>query len=110
MRAMVKNSCSVEIEVGKDSRFASLQRSVLEALRVNDRLQVEERRLEQGVDDNKVEMSGLRDLDAGVRQALLDHGRVVFAAPVQALREFFPAGRQDEDQDRVREQLLDLQR
>src|SRR6266568_3064934 len=115
MRAMVSfagvgSNSSAQIERGKDSRLASLEGSVLEPLRMNDRLQVEERRFKQGVDYNEVEVPGLRDLDAGVRHPGGDHLGPVLAAAVQALLEFVPARRQDEDQDRVREQLLDLQR
>ena len=77
---------------------------------MNDRFQIEKRRLEQGIDYNEVEMPGLRHLDAGVLHALGDHVGVVFAAPLQPLQQLLPARRQDEDQYRVREQLLDLQR
>jgi hypothetical protein len=45
-------------------------RRVLQALRVHDGLQVEQRRLEQGVDYNEVEVPGLGHLDAGVGHAL----------------------------------------
>src|SRR5438132_577422 len=100
MRAMVSfGVSSAQIERGKDSRLASLECSVLEPLRMNDRLQVEERRFKQGIDYNEVELAGLRNLDAGVRHALGDHLGPVFAAALQALLELVPARRQDEDQD-----------
>lgn len=57
----------MKIEGGKDSRLASLQRSVLEPLRMDDRLQVEERHLEQAVDYNEVEVPRLRHLPGSCR-------------------------------------------
>src|ERR1700712_1079396 len=103
-------ACSAQVERGKDSGSASLECSVLEALRMNDRLQVEERRFKQGVDYNEVEMLGLGNFDPGIGHARGNDFRVVFAAPVQALQQFLPARRQNEDQDRVGKKLLDLQR
>ena len=44
------------------------------------------------------------------RHAPRDHLRLVFAAPLQAGQQLVPARRQEEDEDRVREELLDLQR
>ena len=52
---------------------------------MNNRLQVEQRGLEQGVDDNKVEVPGLRHLDPRIGHALRNHIGPVFAAAMQAL-------------------------
>src|SRR5665213_2359024 len=95
-----------EIEGREDGGAASLQRGVLETLGMNDRLEIEERCLEQGVDYNEVEVPGLRDLDARIGHAPRDHFGRVFAAPLQAREQLVPTRRQQEDQDRVREQLL----
>src|SRR5262245_38531033 len=89
-----------EIECCEDAGFASAQRSVLETLRMNDRLEVKERRFKQGVDYNEVEMPGLGHLDAGIGQALGDDFGVILATAREALGQLFPAGRQDEDQHR----------
>ena len=70
----------MQIEGGKDRGPGPPQRFVLEPLRMDDRLQVEKRRLEQGIDYNEVELIGLGDLDARVGHALLDRLGVVFAA------------------------------
>ena len=51
---------------------------VLQTLRVNNRFQVEERRLEERVDDNKVEIPGVGHFVARIGHALLD--RLVAAA------------------------------
>src|SRR3954467_4753242 len=77
---------------------------------MNDRLQIEERRFEQSVDYNEVEMPGLGHLEPRVLHPLLDHLGMVLAAPLQPLAQFAPARRQDEDEHRIREQRLDLQR
>ena len=77
---------------------------------MDDRLQVEQRRLEQGIDYNEVEVAGLRHLDARIGQALGDRVGAVLAAAQQPLAQLVPARRQHEDEHGVREQLLDLQR
>src|SRR6185295_18249745 len=82
---------SRQIEGGEDGGPGPPQRFVLEPLRVDDRLQVEKRRLEQGVDYNEVELIRLRHLDAGVGHALLDRLGVVLAAPLEAQAKLVPA-------------------
>src|SRR6476619_4299987 len=101
---------SRQIEGGKDRGPGPPQRCVLEPLRMDDRFQIEERRLEQGVDYNEVELIRLGDLDARVGHPLLDRLGVVLAAPFEAKAQLVPARRQDEDEHRVGEEPLDLQR
>src|SRR5512140_3549063 len=107
MRAM---ACSEEVEGSKHLRSVAALGRVLQALRVDDGLQVEERGLEQLIDYNEVEVLGLCHLDARIGQARGDHLGSVFTTALQPLLQFGPARRQDEDEDRVRKQLLDLQR
>src|SRR5688500_12609212 len=94
---------SAEVQGFEDGGLAAKLGRVLEPLRVHDGLQVEYRRLEESVDYNEVEMSGLRDLEPRIHHALGNHLGLVFAAPLQPLRQFVPAGRKDEDQHRVGE-------
>jgi hypothetical protein len=77
---------------------------------VDDGFQVEQGRLEQGIDDDVVEVPGLCDLVAGVDHALRDDFGCVLAAAAQAAVQLFPRRRQDEDQHGAREDALDLQR
>src|SRR6185295_9208021 len=96
-------------ERGEDRGPGPSERCVLQTLRVDDRLQIEQRRLEQGIDYNEVELARLRDLEARVFHALGDHRAVVLAAALEPRSKLVPARRQDEDQHRVRIELLDLQ-
>jgi hypothetical protein len=77
---------------------------------VDDGFQVEQGRLEQGIDDDVVEVSRLRNLVPGVDHALRDDFGRVLAAAAQAAVQLFPRRRQDEDQHGAREDALDLQR
>src|SRR5574337_748751 len=81
-------------QCGEDLRPVSLFCAVAQPLRVNDRLQIEECRLEQGIDYNEVEVARLGDLDAGVGQPLLDRLGGVLTAALEALAQLFPARRE----------------
>src|SRR5689334_6514678 len=97
-------------ERGEDRGPGPSERCVLETLRVDDRLEVEQRRLEQGVDYNEVELARLPNLGTRVLHPSLDHLEAVLAASRQTLAQLLPARRQHENQHRVGKELLDLQR
>src|SRR6478752_10771147 len=86
---------SEQIECRENRGLGPQQRRVLEALGVDDRLEIEQRRLEQGIDYNEVEVLGLRHLDPRVPHPLRDHLRIVLATALQPLQELVPTRRQE---------------
>src|ERR1039457_1898603 len=107
-RTEARRRTSEQIESRKDGGTGPLQRSVLEALRMDDRLEIEQRHLEKSVNYNEVEVPSLRHLDPCIRHAPLDDLRIVLAAALQARKQLVPARRQKKDEHGVREEPLDL--
>jgi hypothetical protein len=80
----------------------------LEPLGMNNGFQVENCPLKQLVDYNEVEFPGLRHLKGGIFESQFDDFGAVFAAPLQAGAQLFPAWRQDENQYRIGKNPLDV--
>jgi hypothetical protein len=81
---------------------------VFQSLSVHDGLEIKQGAIENFVDYNEVEFFDLSQLNGGVLKAQFDGFGAVFPAALQTAAQFFPAGRQNEDQDGIGKDLLDL--